>query len=68
MLSARVVATGHAHMLSRSEVTLLCPPDDPNRLYLAIRGYGRLTREEHGVFPLPAGSHRVIRQREYTGR
>ena len=58
-------ATGHAHVLSGSEVRLLCPPDDPNRLYITIHGYGRLTHEEHGPIPLPAGSYRVIRQREY---
>jgi hypothetical protein len=59
-------ATGHAHVLSGSEVRLLCPPDDPNRLYITIRGYGRLTHEEHGAIPLPVGTYRVIRQREYV--
>lgn len=58
-------ATGHAHVLTGERVALLCPPDDPERLFLLIEGYGRLGHEEHGPIALAAGAYRVIRQREY---
>jgi hypothetical protein len=65
MVLALGEATGHAHVITGERVSLLCPPDDPERLFLLIEGYGRLGHEEHGPIPLSAGAYRVIRQREY---
>ncbi|WP_020522202.1 hypothetical protein [Catelliglobosispora koreensis] len=65
MVLALGEATGHAHVVTGERVSLLCPPDDPERLYLLIEGYGRLGHEEHGPIALGAGAYRVVRQREY---
>jgi hypothetical protein len=65
MVLALGEATGHAHVVTGDRVALLCPPDEPDRLFLDIAGYGRLGHEEHGPIPLPAGTYQVIRQREY---
>lgn len=65
MVLALGEATGHAHVVTGERVALLCPPDDPDRLYLLIEGYGRLGHEEHGPIALSAGAYRVVRQREY---
>ena len=35
-------------------------------MFLHVRGYGRVSHEEHGPIPLPAGYYRVVRQREYV--
>jgi hypothetical protein len=65
MVLARGEATGHAHVVTGDRVALLCPPDDPERLFILIEGYGRLVHEEHGPIALAAGAYRVVRQREY---
>jgi hypothetical protein len=65
MVLALGEATGHAHVVTGERVALLCPPDDPERLFLVIEGYGRLGHEEHGPIALSAGAYRVVRQREY---
>lgn len=65
MVLALGEATGHAHVLTGERVSLLCPPDDPGRLFLKIEGHGRLVHEEHGPIPLPPGAYQVVRQREY---
>ncbi len=65
MVLALGEATGHAHVVTGDGVALLCPPDEPERLFLDIEGYGRLGHDEHGPIPLPPGSYQVIRQREY---
>jgi hypothetical protein len=66
MVLAYGEATGHAHVATGDGVALLCPPDDPARMFLVVDGYGRITHDEHGPIPLPAGVYRVIRQREYV--
>jgi len=66
MVLAYGEATGHAHVATGEGLTLLCLPDDLASMFLHIRGYGRLTHEEHGPIPLPAGYYRVVRQREYV--
>ncbi|GIG00512.1 hypothetical protein [Catellatospora citrea] len=65
MVLALGEATGHAHVVTGERVAMLCPPDDPGRLFLLIEGYGRLVHEEHGPISLAAGAYRVVRQREY---
>jgi hypothetical protein len=65
MVLALGEATGHAHVVTGERVALLCRPDDPDRLFLLIEGYGRVGHEEHGPIALAAGAYRVIRQREY---
>ncbi|WP_245602074.1 hypothetical protein [Hamadaea tsunoensis] len=65
MVLALGEATGHAHVATGDRVSLLCPPDEPDRLYLVIEGYGRLVHEEHGPVSLSPGAYRVVRQREY---
>lgn len=65
MVLALGEATGHAHVVTGDRVALLCPPHEPDRLFLQIDGYGRLGHDEHGPIPLPPGGYRVVRQREY---
>ena len=65
MVLARGEATGHAHVATGEGLTLLCLPDDLETMFLHVRGYGRVSHEEHAVVPLPAGYYRVVRQREY---
>ena len=59
-------ATGHAHVVSGEGLRLLCLPDDLQAMFLHVRTLGRVTHEEHGAIPLPAGYYRVVRQREYV--
>jgi hypothetical protein len=65
MVVALGEATGHAHVLTGERVSLLCAPEDPDRLFVLVEGYGRLGHEEHGPIALGPGAYRVIRQREY---
>ena len=58
-------ATGHAHVATGEGLTLLCLPDDLETMFLHVRGYGRVSHEEHAAIPLPSGYYRVVRQREY---
>lgn len=66
MVLARGEATGHAHAVTGAGVELLADPEDPERLYLRVPTYARVGHEEHGPIPVPKGSYRVIRQREYV--
>jgi hypothetical protein len=66
MVLASGEATGHAHVITGDRVALLCPPDQPDRLFLRIEGHARLVHEEHHPIPLPPGGYRVVRQREYV--
>jgi hypothetical protein len=65
LVLARGEATGHAHVATGEGLTLLRLPDDVGTMFLHVRGYGRISHEEHGPIPLPAGYYRVVRQREY---
>ena len=66
LILAHGEATGHAHVATGEGLTLLCLPDDLSTMFLHVRGYGRVSHEEHGPIPLPAGYYRVVRQREYV--
>lgn len=65
MILARGEATGHAHAVAGPGVALLADPEDPDRLYLRVPTYARVSHEEHGPIPVSKGSYRIIRQREY---
>ena len=62
MVLALGEATGHAHVVTGDRVALLCPPDEPDRLFLQIDGYGRLGHHRHGDGASPAEA--VDRQRD----
>ena len=65
MVLARGEATGHAHAVGGPGLELLADLDDPERMFLDVPAHGRVSHEEHGPIPLPAGVYRVVRQREY---
>ncbi|MGI5148800.1 hypothetical protein ACQEVC_20870 [Plantactinospora sp. CA-294935] len=65
LVLARGEATGHAHVVTGSGLTAWALPDQVEPAFLVIEGYGRLGHEEHGPIALPAGTYRVVRQREY---
>jgi hypothetical protein len=65
MVLARGEATGHAHVATGEGLTLLCLPDDLETMFLHVRGYGRVSHEEHAAIPLSPGYYRIVRQREY---
>lgn len=54
-------ATGHAHRLYNGNVY-----EDGEQLYLQTIPTGYIDHEEHDKIELPAGSWKVIRQREYS--
>jgi hypothetical protein len=62
---ARGEATGHAHVVAGPGLRVFADPGEPERLFVEVPTLGRITHEEHGPISLPAGSYRVIRQREY---
>lgn len=66
MILARGEATGHAHVIVGPDVMLLADRDDIDRLFVRIVSKARLVHEEHGAISVPAGSYRVVRQREYV--
>jgi hypothetical protein len=66
MVLARGEATGHAHVVGGPGLALLAPPDEPDDMWIDIPRHGRVTHEEHGPISLPAGTYRVVRQREYV--
>ena len=66
LILARGEATGHAHVATGEGLTMLCLPNDLATMFLHVRIYGRVSHEEHGPIPLPAGYYRVVRQREYV--
>jgi hypothetical protein len=63
---ARGEATGHAHVITGPDVRVLALPDNIDELFLDIVTRARLVHEEHGPIVVPAGSYRVVRQREYV--
>ncbi|GAA4949811.1 hypothetical protein [Actinoplanes utahensis] len=65
MVLARGEATGHAHVVAGPGLRLLADIDDPERMFIEALAHGRVSHEEHGPIPLPAGHYRVVRQREY---
>lgn len=62
-------ATGHAHAFGERHVAMFRAGDDgaSTAAYLRIEGLpATLRHEEHAPIEVPAGTYRVIRQREYT--
>ena len=66
MVLARGETSGHAHVVAGLGVRLLADRDDVDRLFVQIMSRGRLEHEEHRSISLPAGSYRVVRQRQYA--
>jgi hypothetical protein len=66
MVLARGEATGHAHVIVGPDTVLLADRDDVDRLFVKIITRARVVHEEHGTITVPAGSYRIIRQREYV--
>ena len=59
-------ATGHAHVVADAAAELVTR-EQAEQLYLLVHGTEVvLEHEEHAPIPLPPGSYRVIRQREYA--
>lgn len=57
-------ATGHAHTIT-DETTLLF--NGPNgEVYIDATEHTEVRHQEHDTIPIPPGTYRVIRQREYT--
>jgi hypothetical protein len=65
MVLARGEATGHAHVINGPDTELLADRDCIDELFVQIVSHARLVHEEHGAIAVPAGTYRVIRQREY---
>ncbi|MEV6930027.1 hypothetical protein AB0M46_36855 [Dactylosporangium sp. NPDC051485] len=65
MILARGEATGHAHVIVGPDTALLTVPDDPSTLFVKIVTRAHVVHEEHGPITIPAGTYRVVRQREY---
>ena len=65
MVLARGETSGHAHVIAGRGVRLLADRDDVDRLFVQIMTQARLEHEEHQAINLPAGSYRVVRQRQY---
>lgn len=64
-------ATGHAHAIADAGATLYRPASDQadidaRFLQIVAEAGVELRHEEHAPITLPAGTYRVIRQREYT--
>jgi hypothetical protein len=55
--------TGHAHAISKLQARLYAHAD---LRYLVVSDEGAdLTHEEHSTIHLPAGTYRIVHQREY---
>ncbi|WP_432975737.1 hypothetical protein [Dactylosporangium sp. CA-233914] len=66
MVLARGEATGHAHVIVGPDTILLADRDDIDRLFVKVVTRGRVVHEEHGTITIPAGTYRIVRQREYV--
>lgn len=58
--------TGHAHALFDEGVMLMERPGDDNERFMTVEKASQLVHEEHSTIEIPAGTYKVIRQREYT--
>jgi hypothetical protein len=63
VILARGEATGHAHRMASHAAALYRAPD--GACYLRADESTALVHEEHDPIPVPPGTYRVIRQREY---
>ena len=57
-------ATGHAHRIDSLWAALFRAPD--GNIYLRAGESTALSHEEHDPIPVPPGTYRVVRQREYA--
>lgn len=57
--------TGHAHALNPAGATLYARGDER---FLTVTEPTPLVHEEHNPIELPAGTYKVVRQREYAPR
>ena len=57
--------TGHAHRIKNTEGVQMFE-DEAGTLWLRSDCERELTHEEHGTIHIPAGTHKITRQREYT--
>ena len=58
--------TGHAHVVVDADAALVTQ-EEADELFLLVYGDAAiLEHDEHDPIPLPAGTYRVIRQREYA--
>jgi hypothetical protein len=55
--------TGHAHAITEPEVVKLAAGIEE---YLQVAEAAEIRHEEHATIPVPAGSYRIVHQREYT--
>ena len=58
-------ATGHAHQLRSSQVSLYQQPETKAR-HLRVVETSYLQHEEHAKIAIPPGTHRVLRQAQWT--
>ena len=56
-------ATGHRHRIASRDATLYEHPSGER--FLRVRSSTALLHEEHDPIPVPPGTYRVVRQREY---
>jgi hypothetical protein len=61
-------ATGHAHAIKSKSVALFRDPELA-AMFMQVSGDAPVLLEhaEHGTIAIPAGTYRVVRQREYEG-
>ena len=67
-IAAHGEVTGHAHAIADRKGLKMFTRGEGNDevLYLANPTDTEMTHEEHATMPIPAGTHRVRRQREYA--
>ena len=66
LLLAYGEVTGHAHVVADPDAELVTH-EEAEELFLLVYGdEAVLEHDEHDPIPLPAGTYRVIRQREYV--
>lgn len=58
-------ATGHHHSICCADVNAWAGDENGVMLLKAVKDTV-LTHQEHGAIDIPAGTYRVVRQREYT--
>lgn len=56
-------ATGHAHVITDPAVEVLVREGE---VYVRSAAGFEVTHEEHRAVPVPPGTYRVVRQREYS--
>ncbi|HEX5826202.1 MAG TPA: hypothetical protein VFY23_01665 [Candidatus Limnocylindrales bacterium] len=58
--------TGHAHAVHAPGAQLLHPRGNEDERLLRLPDPADLVHEEHATIPLPAGTYRIVIQREYV--